>query len=218
MAVEGYSASPAPTYPLPPATTGSDELAEVIAGGGVTTWTVGLTFGVPDNSSFSSIFDPLGIGTTHTIASLWEDNRDFINITFTRTFDSTGIFALEVTKTDLVLDRIAFPSITFDREDQVRLLVSSDPQAFGATLFVTRDGQGVVSKTIQGASAATELNRIRFSDALQTEVSPTEWYAVQVNDSRALTDVEREEFIVSADQSSNLDALSDASAAESDFH
>ena len=217
MAVEGYSEGNAPTYPLPPAATGSDELAEVIAGGGVTTWTVGLTFGFPDNSSFSSIFDPLGNGTTHHIASLWENDRDYINITFTRTFDTTGIVALEVTSRDLVLDRIAFPDIAFDREDQVRLLVSSDPQAFGATLFLTRDGQGAVSKTIEGTSAATGLKRIRFSDALQTEVSPTEWYSVQVNDSRALTDVEREEFITSGYMVSNLDEAPMAAATESDF-
>lgn len=217
MALEGYTVDAAPSYPLPPATTGPNELATVASNITSETWTVGLTFGLPQVSSFSSHFDPLGSGTVHTIASLRESFGNYIDVSFVQTAKSEGMIAVDVYENDILRDRLTFSSVVFDREDQVRLLLSDSPDEFGVTLLVTRDGYGVASKAVAKSGTLVSPKQILLSDANQSSISSMEWYAVQVNATEALSTAEREAFIVSAGMIANNDGSAQSTTRSADF-
>ncbi|MDZ4656719.1 MAG: hypothetical protein SH868_03975 [Bythopirellula sp.] len=197
MALEGMTQSVAPTYPLAPDTMGANELAQVILPTTTTFWSTALTFGLSEVSAFSSYFDAVGVGIVHTIASVFKSTQEHIDITFTKTTAVAGVLSIDVYSSGLLLDKMSFKSIYWDREDQIRLVISNSPEELGVTMLVTRNGYGLDSKSLVSTGAEFVPTAIYLSNATRTQVTPLEWYAIQFNTTEALTTAEREELVVS---------------------
>ncbi len=199
MALEGLTQSTAPTYPLAPDSSGVNEIGQIFLSPTTTSsWSTALTFGLSELSSFSSYFDAVGNGTVHTIASIFKSIQEHIDITFTKTSAVAGVLSLDVHGGGVLLDRISFKSIYWDREDQIRLVISNSPEELGMTMLVTRNGYGMDSKSILSSGTEFVPTSILLSNAARTAVTPLEWYAIQFNPIQALTSEERESFIGSA--------------------
>jgi hypothetical protein len=205
-AIQGYNQGAAPTYPLAPGVNGPHELAAVRVFDVTASWSTALTFGLPDLSSFSTHFDPAGVGTVHTIASIYQSNNEHIDVTFTRTATAQGVFSIDVYSSNILMDRLSFSEIYFDREDQIRLVLSNSPEELGVTLLVTRNGYGMDSKSIVGGGTSLVPSQIRLSNATRTVVEPMEWFAVQFSPTQALTTAQREIMIGLSYMFDRLDA------------
>jgi hypothetical protein len=205
-AIEGYNQGAAPTYPLSPGSTGGNELASVQLVNTTTSWSTALTFGLSELSSFSTHFDPVGTGTVHTLASIYKSNTDHIDVTFTKTATAQGVIAIDVYSSNVLLDRLSFKNIYFDRQDQIRMVLSNSPDEFGVTLLVTRNGYGMDSKSIVSSGTSIVPTQIRLSNATRTVVEPMEWYAIQFSPTQALTTAERETMVCLSYMFERLDA------------
>lgn len=194
-AIEGYVQGNAPTYPLGSGEYGSNELASVLLNDTTASWSTALTFGLSQLSSFSTHFDPVGTGTIHTLASIYESDSEHVDITFSRTTSALGVISVDVYHGGLMVDQLKFENIYLDREDQMRMVISNSSEEFGVTLLVTRQNYDVESDSIEGALSGFVPNQIRLSNATQTRVEPLEWYAIQFSPTQALSTAEREEMI-----------------------
>ena len=205
MAVESYTHAEAPTYPLDPSTTGSDELAIVRGLATGESWSVALTFALPETSSFSTQFDPLGATTLHPIAALRAPGDDDIEISLARTSRGDGLLVIDRFEDQLLIDRMTFSSLTFDRLDPIRLVISHQPNHLEATVLTMRDEFSLQSRAIVGSEKSIQPWDLVLSDASRTRVTPLEWHAIQVSNSQFLTAAEREQLIVSDLVFSRLD-------------
>ena len=206
MAVESYTQGEAPTYPLDSATSGDDELAIVRGLATDESWSIALTFALPATSSFSTQFDPLGPTTLHPIAALRALPRDdYIEISLARTSRGDGLLVIDRFEDHLLIDRMTFSSLTFDRLDPIRLVISHQPNHLEATVLTMRDEFSLQSRAIVGSQSSIQPWELVLSDALQTRVTPLEWYAIQASSSQFLTTAEREQLIKSDLVFSRLD-------------
>ncbi len=199
MAMGGLTQSTDPTYPMPPDSSGGHELAQVnLPATTTTSWSTALTFGLSELSSFSSYFDANGNGTVHTIATIFNSLSERIDVTFTRTSAAAGVLSIDVYSSGLLLDKMSFKSIYWDREDQIRLVISNSPEELGVTMLVTRNGYGYDSKSLSGSTTDLIPTAILLSNANKTQVTPLEWYAIQFSPTQSLTTEEREVFVGSS--------------------
>ena len=206
MALEGLTQTTAPTYPLAPDALGAHEIGQInLPATTTTSWSTALTFGLSELSSFSSYFDAVGNGTVHTIASIYKSSQEHIDVTFTKTSVAAGVLSLDVYSGGLLLDKMSFKSIYWDREDQIRLVVSNSPTELGVTMLVTRNGYGMDSKSLLSTGTEFIPTQIRLSNAAMSEVTPLEWYAIQFGPSQALTTAEREMLVGSTAMFTALD-------------
>jgi hypothetical protein len=206
-AIEGYVQGTAPTYPLGSGENGSNELASVLLNDTTASWSAALTFGLSQLSSFSTHFDPMGTDTIHTLASIYESPTEYVDITFSRTTTALGVISIDAYNDGLLVDQLKFENIYFDREDQMRIIISNSAEEFGVTLLVTRQNYGIASDTIEGVLSGFVPNQIRLSNVTQTIVEPMEWYAIQFSSTQSLTTAEREIMVGSSYMFERLDEL-----------
>jgi hypothetical protein len=204
MAMGGLTQSADPTYPLAPDSSGNHELVQANLVSTTASWSTALTFGLSELSSFSSYFDANGNGTVHTIASIYKNLSERIDITFTKTANAAGVLSLDVYSSGMLLDKMSFKSIYWDREDQIRLVISNSPDELGVTMLVTRNGYGYASKSLTGSTSGLIPTSILLSNATKTQVTPLEWYAIQFSPTQALSTEEREQLIGSSSMFSFL--------------
>jgi hypothetical protein len=202
-AIEGYVEGAAPTYPLAPGASGGNELATALLSNTTASWSTALTFGLSQISAFTTNFDPLG--TTHTLASIYQSDTKHIDITFTRAA-TVGVISVDVYSGNGLLNQISFQNIYFDRQDQIRIVISNSPEEFGVTLLVTRNGYGMSSKSLANPITSFVPTQLRLSNATQTSVEPLEWYAIQFSPTQSLTTAEREIMVRSDSMFVRLDA------------
>ncbi len=199
MAMGGLTQSTDPTYPLAPDSNGAHELVQAnLPITTTTSWSTALTFGLSELSSFSSYFDANGNGTVHTIATIYKSLSERIDITFTKTATAAGVLSIDVYSSGMLLDKMSFQSIYWDREDQIRLVISNSPEELGVTMLVTRNGYGYASKSLAGSNTSLVPTNILLSNATKTQVTPLEWYAIQFSPTQALTTQEREALVGSS--------------------
>lgn len=205
-AIEGYTQNAAPTYPQVPGANGPDEIATAYFEDTTSSWSTAITFGLSRTSSFSTQIDPLGVGTVHTLASIYQSDDNHIDITFTKTPTTQGVISIDVYSGGMLLNSLDFGSIYFDREDQIRMVISNSPEEFGATLLVTRNGYGLKSDSILGGGTTLIPTQLRLSNATRTVVEPLQWFAIHFSPTQALTASERQTMVQHSYMFERLDA------------
>jgi len=192
---EGFVQGNAPTYPLQPGATGSDEVAVISDFSAGSDWTVALSFGLPRVSAFSSHFDFSGPDTVRPIATILqnEDNRAEVN--YTR---ANQTLSIDVYSKGFLIQKLIFPNVPLDIQDRVNLVVSSSDEEFAATLQVPRNLYPITQQ-VQTGNGSIHPTKIVLGNADGSVVTPMQWYAVQVNQSQSL-DAEQRAQLVASDQ------------------
>jgi hypothetical protein len=215
-AIEGYVQGAAPTYPMAPGATGGNELASALLANTTSNWSTALTYGLSQVSAFSTYFDPAGLDTVHTLASIYESAADHIDVIFSRTAATLGVISLDVYDGNVLHNRISFENIYLDRESQIRMVISNSTEELGVTLLVTRNGYGVHSKSVASTGNSIVPTEIRLSNATQTTVEPLEWYAIQFSPTQALSAEQREIMIRQDSMFVQLDVSADSADFDND--
>jgi len=197
MAVGGLVEHHSPTYPLAPESTGPHELATLSGFQIAHDWTLGLVFGIPELGGFSGWLGTTGSDAVHPIATLRQDPTNYIEVGFYRLSQWSQFIVLDVYSDGVFAGRLEFPDLSLDFEDRVHLAISGSEDGLGASLLLPRNSIGVQSTTMDELSVIRPQEVLLSSNAAQDVVSTLEWYAVQVLPDKALTNQEREAFVMS---------------------
>ncbi|WP_231943697.1 hypothetical protein [Aeoliella mucimassa] len=196
VAGEGLVEDISPTYPLAPESTGSDEIATVTGFTTSDAWTIGMVFGLPQVASFSLYTESAVAGTYRPIATLYQDEFNYIEVNFVRYSKSECVLTLDVYSDGTLAGSVEFDPIYMDLLDHAQLAIASSDSGVEATLFLPRYTYGV-----QSASNASlphiNPNQVMLSrNATGDVVSPLEWFSVKVEPDDALSQEMRELFVV----------------------